>query len=96
MLLFALAQSHGSTHWLETTLTWYHIIPLSLASFLWLTLFGHGTPDAGPLWLWHTIWFLLIYIGQVLLTALFALLVASRFRHSDEYQKDAHSLPPSV
>ena len=44
---------------------WYNIIPMSVASFIWLALFGHGSPETGPIWMWYTAEFMFIYCVQV-------------------------------
>ena len=48
----------------------FHFIPLVLLSLPWLFLFGHGAPTSGSLELWHLIYFVGVYIGQVILIAL--------------------------
>jgi hypothetical protein len=63
---------------LASGIQYYHLVPLSLLSMLWLFLFGHSAPAVGPLDFWYLLFFLGVYIGQVALTALLLWLALRR------------------
>lgn len=48
-------------------LLWYHVVPLTITSFVWLWCFGHGSPSIGPLASWHALTWCLIFFLQTLL-----------------------------
>jgi hypothetical protein len=62
---------------------WIHIVPLSLVSFVWLKLFGHGEPEAGGVWVWYLGYWAFVLITQTLLITLLLvglLAMRNRFR----------------
>ena len=62
------SQAHATAQpWLA--LTWLHVIPLSICTYVWMAAFGHGSPPYGPLALWHGLFWALIYVAQVIITA---------------------------
>jgi hypothetical protein len=58
----------GAESLAQLLLLWYHIVPLSIVTFGWLWLFGHGAPAAAPIWVYTDWQFALIYSGQVAVT----------------------------
>ena len=77
----ALQSAHSSVNFEQTLLykaaLYYNIIPLSLTSFIWLLAFGHGAPSIGPLWLWHAVTLLMVFLLQVAITTFLVNRVAS-------------------
>ena len=45
--LFVMESRHGLGY-----MSWYHIVPLTVLSFIWYSLFGHGRPGFGSVHLW--------------------------------------------
>jgi len=65
LLLTSASKNDSST--VLTAVTWYHIVPLSILSFGWLSMFGHGSPSIGGLRLWHGGFALATFLIQVAL-----------------------------
>jgi hypothetical protein len=66
LMLANIAPTSG--YLLHQILVWYHIIPLSVATFLWLLLLGHGHPEPGASWIWGGSYWVLVFFGQVAIT----------------------------
>jgi len=81
LLIISLSGSDGPLH--DTLLVkvalFVQIVPLTLLGFTWLSLFGHGSPAVGELWMWHTLFLVLGFMLQIAVTApLFLRLVKQR------------------
>jgi hypothetical protein len=70
----------GAESLAQLLLLWYHIVPLSIVTFGWLWLFGHGAPAAAPIWVYTDWQFALIYSGQVAVTTPIVFFVLARHR----------------
>jgi len=58
---------------LGLVIVWYHVIPLSLISFGWLSIFGHNDPTGDSRFL-YALFFLLVFVLQLIVTVPFAAL----------------------
>lgn len=67
ILLTARGGDYNSSR-IALLLIWYHVIPLSVLSFTFLRLFGHGEPSFGNIELWHLVYWGLVFVIQVALT----------------------------
>src|SRR5215471_15179439 len=52
---------------LGLVIVWYHVIPLSLISFGWLSIFGHDNPTGDSRFLYVLV-FLLVFMVQLIVT----------------------------
>ena len=59
----------------------YHVIPLSLISFGWLSIFGHDDPTGDSRFL-YVLFFLLVFMVQLFVTVPLAALVLKLSDHS--------------
>jgi hypothetical protein len=78
LALAGLATKSASATFTYLLLTWYHVVPLSILTFLWLWLFGHDSPATGPTGIWTIAFWVLVFVGQVAITAPIAYLVLNR------------------
>ena len=80
-LLVAQASQDLSNSHLAKILLWYHVIPLSGLSWIFLVLFGHGSPTVGSPLLWRVLLWSSVFAVQVALTMPFVRLALELFHH---------------
>jgi hypothetical protein len=66
---------------LGLVIVWYHVIPLSLISFGWLSIFGHDDPSGDGRFL-YVLFFLLVFMVQLIVTVPLAAVVLRLLGHS--------------
>jgi|SRR6516165_5703022 len=55
---------------LASALVWLHVIPLTVVSFIFLRIFGHGEPPVGSTTVWHLGYWGFVFVLQAALTML--------------------------
>jgi hypothetical protein len=80
LLLTSASKNDGSA--VFTAVTWYHIVPLSILSFGWLGLFGHGAPSIGGLRLWQGGFALATFLIQVALISPLVFAISRAFERA--------------
>ena len=77
LFFFLVASSSKGTlsSGLTSAVVWLHVISLSIVSFVFLRIFGHGQPSVGSITLWHLGYWGFVFIVQLVLTMLFVAVV---------------------
>jgi len=70
-ILLVVRGSENSVSALSKALIWYHIVPLTIVSWIWLMLFGHGAPavNGWTVMFWDFLFWATVFVGQVILVS---------------------------